>query len=92
MVTNNDARDPSARGVVRLVETGNRCPVVSVSAIVQFKARVLLHAERPTNLSCLCRNPGTPSAPRTIQSLARTASLNRSSFMARFTNWQVDRW
>ena len=59
MGTNDDARDPSARGVVRLVETGDRRPVASVSAIVQFMGRALLHAERPTNLSCLCRNGGT---------------------------------
>jgi AraC family transcriptional regulator, activator of mtrCDE len=32
-----------------------------------------------------------PGAPRTIQSLARTAALSGLSFVARFTNRQVDR-
>jgi hypothetical protein len=43
MRTNDDARDPPARGVVGLVETGDdHHPVASVSAIVQFKGWALL--------------------------------------------------
>ena len=73
----------------RLVETGDRRPVASVSAI---RGRVLRRAKRPTTLLRLCRNGGiSRCVAHDTESLARAASLSGLSFMARFTQL-VSRW